>query len=349
MPKLLGEQELAKVLIEKKLISRREFVRGDIRFTFAERRNRNVKVIVKDAEGLFTKQAKTEEAITTLRHEASVLNGLCATQDDLSKYITRNLEFDFAFSLLVSPLIANGHSMHDIFMQQKHVELEHSKVAGAALAHLHNRHIPANSYSMRIPPYTLELNRPHYTLLRNLSPANERLLEAIQNDEELSAGLDGLRANWTPTSLIHGDAKLDNMVVAPHAFLLVDWELAIVGDPRWDVGTVFSSLLSSWIASMPMAHGANLELMTRQAWLPFSAVAAAARPFWLTYATTRGLDPSRGFLEQATSYCGGRLVQTAYEYMQHAPRLTANAIHMIQLAANILKDPSRAVQLLLGK
>jgi tRNA A-37 threonylcarbamoyl transferase component Bud32 len=346
---LHDEPELARVLIEKKFISRKSFVEGDIRFTLADRRNRNVKITLLGAGGLFTKQAKTREALTTLRHEAAVLDLLNATQDGLNRHIPRKISFDPELGLLVIELIPNGRSLHEVLMQSGKMEPGHARTLGVVLAGIHNRVTPDWSEHDILPPYTLGLNTPHYTLLNYLSPANLRLLEAIQNDEVLSAGMDDLRANWQPTAFIHGDAKLDNIVVAPDAFLLVDWELATVGDPRWDVGSVFSSFLSNWIASMPMAHGARHDLMAREARLPLDKLQAASRRFWHAYATTSGLDLSGRFRDEATAYCGGRLVQTAYEYMQVAPRLTANAIYMIQMAANILKDPRQAADFLLGK
>ncbi|HSN07155.1 MAG TPA: phosphotransferase family protein [Candidatus Angelobacter sp.] len=70
---------------------------------------------------------------------------------------------------------------------------------------------------------------------------------------------DWLRANLPPESepaVVHGDFKLDNVIVAPvtgtdgeghevpsaHVTAVVDWEMATVGDPRADLGY----LLSFW-------------------------------------------------------------------------------------------------------
>jgi aminoglycoside phosphotransferase (APT) family kinase protein len=48
-----------------------------------------------------------------------------------------------------------------------------------------------------------------------------------------------------PPAVVHGDYKLDNVIVAPpgHVVAIVDWEMATVGDPRADLGY----LLSFWI------------------------------------------------------------------------------------------------------
>jgi aminoglycoside phosphotransferase (APT) family kinase protein len=266
----------------------------------------------------------------------------------LNDHLPRKVLFNADFGVLVTGLITGCRSLNELLMRDRKLERAHARTAGTVLAHLHNRAISQDGRSATTRPHTLALNRPHFSLLRNLSPANMRLLEPVQRDLDLSAGLDGLRADWRPEVLIHGDAKLDNIIVSPGAFVLVDWELATLGDPRWDVGTLISSILSAWIASMPVAHGADPVLVADQAWLPTSQVQAGARGVWHAYARARALDPQGSFRDEMIAYCGGRLIQTAYEYMQHAPRPRADAIYMIQIAANILRDPAQAADFLLG-
>ncbi|NKK01193.1 phosphotransferase [Rhizobium leguminosarum bv. viciae] len=344
---LLDEPGLAKVLIEKKLITRRAFVAGDVRLTLADRRNRNAKITIAGADGLFAKQAKTQEALGTIRKEAEMLKFLAGVHDDLSDYLPRQICFDEELCLLVTGLIPDGRSLQYI-LTQGDLGLGHAAAAGVILANLHKRSMRHDDRSAKLPPPILALNNPHASLLGNLSPANMQLIEAIQSDHELSAGMDRLRADWRLTSMIHGDAKWDNMVVAPGAFVLVDWELATIGDPRWDVGTVFSSFFSAWIASTPMAFGAGGDLMMRESQLSIDKLRPTARMFWLSYKGVSELGSLNFFRDEAMAYCAGRLIQTAFEYMQDAARLTANAIYMIQMAANILRDPRRVAELLLG-
>ena len=55
----------------------------------------------------------------------------------------------------------------------------------------------------------------------------------------------GNRPDPVPPTLVHGDVKLDNAIVDPvsaRVRVLVDWEMATVGDPRADLGY----LLSFW-------------------------------------------------------------------------------------------------------
>jgi aminoglycoside phosphotransferase (APT) family kinase protein len=345
---LLGEIELANLLIKKGLISRRQFVDGEVRLTLADRRNRNIRISVRNASGLFTKQAKTPEGRATIEHEWSFLKMLEGTTDELSKHLPRSIYFDRRLNLLVSTLIPGGQSMHDHLMAQWVELAARSESVGRAFARLHNRPVPPRALKLRRAPMTFHWNRPPSSLLKNIAPANVRLLAAIQADSVFSDGLDRLQRDWQATTLIHGDAKLDNIVIVPGEVFLVDWELATVGDPRWDVATIFSSFLSSWIATMPMAHGMNIDSMTSRSRIPLAEMQSCATSFWDAYARARGMDSPDRFLQRALAYCGARLVQTAYEYMQYANRLTANAVYLIQMAANLVREPRRGIGLMLG-
>lgn len=348
LPILLGEAELVRVLIESGLITRKDFVDGDVRLAMADRRNRNVKVSL-GKTGLFTKQAKTPEAVATLKREALFLDLLSSQEDDLSRHLPRKLWFDPNLSLLVSELIPHGMSLHDMVHRNSSLARTHAGTIGVVLAGLHDRDLPQERAPFAKPPHSVQWNRPHVSILRNVSPANIRLLEAVQNERRLSDGLDALQNSWQATSIVHGDVKMDNLVVVPDGLVLVDWEIASLGDPRWDVGSVFANLLSTWVASMPMAYGASHDLMVREAWFSINDVQVASTLFWDSYTQARRKQLPTDFLSGSLAYCSARLVQTAYEYMQYANRLTANVIYTIQIAANLISNPAWAANLVLGR
>lgn len=57
-------------------------------------------------------------------------------------------------------------------------------------------------------------------------------------------GLRAARACWRPMCLIHGDMKHDNLLVRDDGAgaVLVDWEMARIGDPCWDLAGLASHL-----------------------------------------------------------------------------------------------------------
>jgi aminoglycoside phosphotransferase (APT) family kinase protein len=123
---------------------------------------------------------------------------------------------------------------------------------------------------------------------------------------------------------------------------IVDWELADLGDPRWDVGSILQAFLAPHVISLPPLD----EQLTLTALLehpPLANLRPAVRSFWESYA--HELQGSQNDLfEQCLRYGAARMVQSAYEYMQFTPELSRNAVHLVELSSDILQDPSAAAE-----
>ena len=83
---------------------------------------------------------------------------------------------------------------------------------------------------------------------------------------------------------------------------------------------------------------------------PLERMRPAIRAFWGAYARERGLpaDETREALLLAVRYSAARLLQTAFEQMQSAPRVTGNIVCLLQLSWNVLERPAEAATRLLG-
>ena len=69
------------------------------------------------------------------------------------------------------------------------------------------------------------------------------LAATIAEDEDLAAPITELARRWEAVAPIHGDVKFDNVLVAldpldPAPVRLIDWELAGLGLPAWDVAGI---------------------------------------------------------------------------------------------------------------
>jgi aminoglycoside phosphotransferase (APT) family kinase protein len=97
-------------------------------------------------------------------------------------------------------------------------------------------------------PWILQLNRVATDEIPE--PATRALLAAMRRDFELTRRLRDLERQWQIDTIIHGDAKLDNIIVKmsgrSHAWL-IDWAFAGQGDPAWDVGSALQSAMALWL------------------------------------------------------------------------------------------------------
>lgn len=154
-----------------------------------------------------------------------------------------------------------------------------------------------------------------------------RLLGEIAQRPAVVAAITGLDRNWTDRTAIHGDVKFDNVLVAQERMLLVDWELAGLGEPVWDLAGVVDGLL---LPLRVAGSGPVLDraLVTRLAEPAMVAHRAAAGP---------GLSPSPRELATAVV---ARLAQTATQLaaMGHDHADAAEGAQLVLAAARELAD-----------
>jgi aminoglycoside phosphotransferase (APT) family kinase protein len=198
---------------------------------------------------------------------------------------------------------------------------------------------------------------PDLGVFGDLSDATLRLLRAVQGSSALCDALDRLRDGWTREALVHGDIKWENWLVAGGAtggrqprLKLVDWEFADLGDPCWDVGSVFADYLTLWLFSIPITGEQPPDRFLELARYPLERIQPALRAFWRVYVGRMGLDAAAAdrALRRATAYGAARLVQSAFERTQVSFRLTGDLLYVVQLALNMLQRPQEAIVHLLG-
>src|SRR5262249_45354432 len=140
-------------------------------------------------------------------------------------------------------------------------------------------------------PWALTLSRQAEAAIANLSAANAPLLALIQQHPHFPKRLDSFEAAWRGLPPIPGEPKFEECGVSfPHGvsgaaqIKVVDWEIADIGDARWDVGSMLQAWLSYWIFSMP-ADGAATDpsQLAARAQFPLERMQPAIRAFWRAY------------------------------------------------------------------
>jgi hypothetical protein len=261
--------------------------------------------------------------------------------------------FDAASAILVTGILPDTRELWEL-------EVPHGALPaiggslGGALAACHA--VPADdlppSLQARRAPWVLGVHRQDQALFRDAWPAQVEVVRLVQANPAVGRTLDALRNGWQRPSLIHGDVKLSNILVrtrdmraeAVHV-LLIDWETAAAGDPAWDVGSVYHTML--WHA-LHQVFNAGEE----QPEDPLEAFAARLplyqremRTFHDAYGGARSM---REPLERIALCCGARLVQSAYEEASGLDVPSRFALALLQLGVNVLAAPGHAARQLLA-
>jgi aminoglycoside phosphotransferase (APT) family kinase protein len=133
------------------------------------------------------------------------------------------------------------------------------------------------------------------------SPGLGQLLAKAAMQRATVAGIRAARASWRTMCLIHCDLKHDNVLLVGAAEearpVFVDWEMARLGDPAWDVAA---------LAARPVMIDQG-----RDCWNPANIAAVAA--FVAAYASASGL-PAPAVARRTILYIGAWLLMAAIQY-----------------------------------
>ena len=224
------------------------------------------------------------------------------------------------------------------------------RLLGKALAAVHvamlKRNATGGMLSERLP-WILQIESADLEEMKQ--PSVRRMVELIRRETRLMGVLTGLNGQWRNQTLIHGDAKLDNVLVRtgrhPRTWF-VDWGFAGIGDPAWDVGTVVHSCLLIWLDGIHFKREQPFDEALQQATIPLAVAKAFIASFLSAYEGAqrlRNLD-AEVFARRAILFAAAALVQTAVASARVHEQLTPRQLAVIQAASNMLDDPGDTVR-----
>jgi hypothetical protein len=359
---MLAQSEVARFLLQRELISAISIVDGSFRVEEVSRRNRNFKVSTGTESSFLLKQGLGANGRATVAHEADVYQNFAAANLSLCDYLPRYSGFDADQGVLILELLPDAQDFRDHHSRRKRFSVRMAAELGTALSTLHRETASAlgehrERGMANKMPWVLSLDRPGLELFCELSVANIQLIRIIQNTPDFPHMLKELQERWRVDSVIHHDIKWDNCLVVPSKKTaskfgpkIIDWEFAALGDSCWDAGAIFSNYLSFWLLSIPVSGEEPPDHFLELAQYPLNRMQPAMRAYWQSYVRGMRLDPhaSDERLIRAVKYSGARLVQTAFERMQHATALTGDLICLLQLSLNVMQRPREAAVHLLG-
>ena len=127
----------------------------------------------------------------------------------------------------------------------------------------------------------------------------------------------------------------------------MDWELVQYGDPAWDLAGALQDFVAFWVNTLPVEPStteADLDRLISRAPYPWTVIQAALRALWQGYRGAAGLDAASAsaLLLRAVQFSSARLIQTTMEMTQERSTLPSQAVLLLQVAANLLEDPTSA-------
>lgn len=355
---ILTARNLLQYLLAKDLVTSETVVDGDFAVIDVSGRNRNFKVVRQHNASLFVKQVRnlSEQSIAMLQCEAACY-WLSLNEKDfaaLAPMMPQFFSYDLERQVLITGLITNGEDLGQHFRRVHKVSPNVAGELGRLLGTYYRdagdrlKDSPQAAIFPRQIPWILSRERRNSHPFKELSKATSQLFDYVEGSPELCIALDQLRDNWLPTTLMHGDMRLENCILSisngesQFNLKIVDWELADFGDPCWDIGSIIQAFMSARIISLPPVETSlSLKQVLASIWLKDALVL-----FWQKYleALRVEMKKTNELGERCISYGAARMIQSAYEYMQFSPQLSRNALYLVEVSSDILKNPTEAAR-----
>jgi len=262
-----------------------------------------------------------------VRREARVLRAIA--RDDalraLRPWTPRHRADDPRAAVLVTDLVHPATTFQRFHenVGKPLVRAESGEVAGRILARVHAA--PTSGALRRLPRDEPPIWGIPPALVRSAAhDAHAAWLLSALRDAPFRNDLSILRAEWTKRrALVHTDPRWENFLLthgpgprgAPLNVRLVDWELARLGDPAWDVAYYLTEHL-------------RFCLVERLEW---KRVHDAARAFWRAYAGSMRASKRRGLRARVVATLPHTLSVVAYEALSAAharPEIPREAMRM---------------------
>ena len=350
---LLTARNVPLYLVGRGLMTSESIVDGPVVVSDVSRRNRNFKVTRGEEPGFFVKQAARSDPISieTVRRDARCY--WLATHEAefamLAPLLPRYHDFDVARSVLVTTLLDRAETVYQLHLRLGAMPTDVAESLARAVAYYHVafRTLPSSATSRAFPrmaPWILVSGDSTALPPALLTPAGLELLQLVRA-RGVERALAARRATWRVETLMHGDLKWDNCLRvtgnAGASIRIVDWEIADVGDPAWDVGSILQAYLAH-SCFMTAAAAASSDSDR------FRAAQPAMRAFWSTYVAAAHVADSGALLERSTALAAARLVQTAYESLYMSSTLTPSAVDLLEVAARLLSAGANAYRIIFG-
>lgn len=192
-----------------------------------------------------------------------------------------------------------------------------------------------------------------------------QLVEEARRVPGFFEAIDQARRDWRRETVVHGDVRWDNLLVAAGAaqgpnmnFRLIDWETLGAGDPAWDVASQLSEYVRMWTTPV-QARPPNARVDLRSVdpedpdvLIPFprESFRNSAAAFWGAYLRRRRMSRAAAdeLWRRTEILLPLKLFQVALEQTQKTDVTPLRAKRTFKLALGLMEDPSEVAATYFG-
>lgn len=352
---LLTNDTIIPYLQQRQLLPMDEVVKGNLMIIPIKTRNNIMMVKVSPEHSLFVKQLADDfSSVGLLKREVCAYRFLQEEKKIFSESasLPTMLFHDEEKHVLITKLVEGASSLHEYYIHKRSFDPSLAEEQAAILAAFHvtpGANVDTSAFP-RMVPWVLQISNYNEGTFFGNNQASTRVISIIKANPLLAQQLIRLSASWSFTHLIHGDIKWINFLIAQNnegtTQKLIDWELADIGDPVWDVAGLLQSYLSGWLFGFDNSNPQGLQRYHQMDHFNLSNMQASAQAFLQKYMALKQITGAaqKVFLIRVMEFTAVRILQTCIEGVTTTSNIEANNIRGVQLAFNILSHPENALR-----
>jgi hypothetical protein len=347
-------------LLDKGFIEPASLADGDYMATQMQTRNIIFRVTRQAAKSLFVKQLNSFDPNNTyvLQKDATCL-WLIKNHpafERLSGYVPDYFGFDPEKQVLVTEYLPDASNLEDYARLNQgslplHIREELATVLASYHFSLEAEVLGSRSVQFfpKQAPWVMNLAdtaRSAQGLLSHTHTPNP-VVSAVLGSPEFRTALTSIKSEWVATSLIHGDLKWMNLLVQRtedrEKVKVIDWEIADIGDPLWDVAGILQGFVTNILFYHPSIASDSFSLVPGVGLSHLQDAWPLMNSFWQLYRAhtappETGPAAERAALAKTLRFTATRLIQSAIEHNMMLPTIQPNATKLLQASYAMLTN-----------
>lgn len=351
----LTPETVYQYLHKRQLIDEEAVIKGNFMVHPVKTRNTIMKIIVRPENSLFVKQMQKDIVSDGLFQREINTYTLFKNKVEFSSIaavVPKLLDYDDTANIMVTELLYDAKNLYEHYMLTKNFDLNLAREQAVILSACHVVPEDKTSASMfpKNLPWVLQLDKYDADQFFVNNEASTSIISLIKENQVLQNALINLAISWNYTHLIHGDIKWINFMVTQDekgfTQKLIDWELADIGDPLWDVAGLMQSYISVWLLGFDNNDPAGYQLPEYMQAYDIKNTQSSAQAFLYEYMAIQKYPESYygTILAKIIQLTAARIIQTSLEGITYNSKIEANNMRCIQLAFNIMSNPFNALQ-----
>lgn len=351
----LTQKNITFYLLDKGFLDPKYFLTGDYTLTTTMSRNSIFKIQHEKDNGLFIKQLVQQDPTNTYLMQKDATSHYLIHKSGLyketAKYIPSYYGYDPNHHILITEYFKGTKNIHEEAFRTQTISESNARKMAQILATFHFDIRDQIDQDESLQFFYGDL--PWILKIANLEDPNTQrmihngVIAEVHKNKDLVKRIEEVVTLWERTSLIHGDIKWVNFIVTPedNEVKLIDWEIADLGDPLWDVAGAMQSYFSSWLLTYDRKYTEYIKTPNTE-FLSFESILPVVRIFWEEYAKCKKFSKQERNkkLIITLKFMVMRMIQTAFENNPSTTPLHNNSVKIIRFCDELLKNPEKVAK-----